>query len=245
VDKDRNSGIATALAFTPDSKRVLIGAYPTHQMEIASAKEIKLTEQYSSSILDPDVIELSPDGNFIVFGGLGTGIQFFDRSAGQFSEAFKQKSLFKQIYFYQFMPLGESSVVAGCPPFGVPMVAINDNLTGMITDSIAFATEFPAVAIALNGSTLAVTDAKIKKSETYLEWQKEFEEADDYLPTLISLWRIKGGKLDYLGQINTGNEEIVTAIGLSPDGKTLVTSGANLRFWDIGAIRNGNRVGSK
>ncbi len=239
-DKERNSGIATALSFTPDSKRVLVGAYPTHQLEIESGKDIGLCEQYSSSLSDPDVIELSPDGSTIAFGGLSMGVNFFDCSSGKFSDTFMQESLFKQIYFYHFLPSGRLSVVAGHKNFGDKMVVINDNSTGTTTESVLIKDDGfygAAVAVSLDGSTLAVADAKIRKSETYLWWPKA--DQNEHQPTLVSLWRINGANLNYLGQVNTGNKEIVTAIGLSPKGMTLVTSGANLRFWDVKALQTG------
>ena len=113
-----------------------------------------------------------------------------------------------------------------------------DNSTGTIVTSVSYYGDFPSVAVSDDGTTIAVANAKVKKSEAYLKWQKKHE--NDVLPTLISLWRIKATKLDYLGQFNAGNQESVTAIGLSPKGKTLVTSGASLRFWDVDALANSN-----
>lgn len=240
-DKDQNSGIASALSFTPDNKRVLVGGHPTHQLEIESGKEVGLSERYYNSLIAPNIIELVPDGSTIAFGGLSKGVKFFDRSSGKFTDAFEQQSLFKQIYFYQFLPSGKLSVVAGRPAFGVQMVVLNDNATGMITASLPFDGQFPSVAVSLDGSTLAVVDAKIRKSDAYLDWQKTYqnEYQDEYLPTLVSIWRINGANLNYLEQVNAGNKEMVSAIGLSPNGMTLVTSGANLRFWDVEAFQSG------
>ncbi len=246
-DKNRNSGIASALSFTPDSKRVLVGAHPTHQLEIESGQEIVLCEDYPSSMRDPDVIELSPDGNTVAFGGQSKGVKFLDINVRKFTDAVRQSRIdsfmqspgIDQIFFYQFLPSGNSSVVAIGGTNHVQLVVINDNSTGTITASIGCGSPFPAVAVSLDGSTLAVVDANIKRSEAFLEWQKTYQDKRQYerLPTLVSLWRINGGQLDYLGEVITGNKETVTAVGLSPDGMTLVSSGANLKFWDLKAIQ--------
>ena len=119
------------------------------------------------------------------------------------------------------------------------MVSITEHPSGRITASIVMQNGSPAPAVSADGTMLAIKDARIKKTEAFQEWRKEYREANSSrgYPTMISLWRIENGKPEFLGQINAGSDEMVRAIGISPSGDTLVTSGAHLRLWNISEVR--------
>lgn len=107
-DENRNSSIARSLCFTPDGTRVFVGAYPTRQFDVVTGEEIKFYDNYAHSLLDPNVIDFSPDGKLIAFGKLDSGINLLDREAATVSFAFSSGTTpFKQIFFHQFLPSGK------------------------------------------------------------------------------------------------------------------------------------------
>jgi WD40 repeat protein len=238
-DEGRNTSIATSLCFAPDGKRIFVGAYPTRQLDVHTGQEVVFYKEYAHCLLDPNVIDMSPDGKLIAFGGLSQGIHLLDRESAKLSKAFQGSGPFKQIFFHRFLQSGQFHLTAGKPAWLDPMVSIAEYPSGRITASIAMKNELPAVAVSADGMLLAIKDATIKKTDAYQQWQKEYREKNSSrgYPTMISLWRIENGKPEFLAQINAGSDEMVTAIGISPGRDTLVTSGAHLRLWNLSEVR--------
>jgi hypothetical protein len=59
---------------------------------------------------------------------------------------------------------------------------------------------------------------------------------------MISLWKIEDGKTNILAQFSVGSDELVRPIAIPPNGTTLFTPGAHLRFWDSSEVRKKSAV---
>ncbi len=239
-DEDRNTSIASSLCFTPDGNRIIVGSYPTRQLDVTTGKDIKFFDKYDHCLLDPNVIDISQDGKLIAFGKLDSGINLLDRDAATINFAFSSGNPFKEIFFHQFLPSGKFHLTAGSGGLWWPScVVITELSTRKFTSAIALEDGDSAVTVSADGSMLAILNASVKKTKAYAQWRQAYREKDysrNY-PKMISLWKIADGKPKFLSQFSVGSDEMVRAIALSPDGSKLVTSGANLRFWDISDVQ--------
>jgi WD40 repeat protein len=239
-DEERNTSIASSLCFTPDGNRIFVGAYPTRQLDVITGEEIKFFDKYADCLLEPNVIDFSPDGKLIAFGKLDSGINLLDRDAATITFAFRSGTPFKQIFFHQFLPSGNFHLTAGSRRLGsTSSVVVTERSTRNFTSAIALEDGDSAVAVSADGSMLAILNARVKKTKAYMQWRRSYREKDysRSYPKMISLWKIADGKPKYLAQFSVASDEFVRAIALSLDGSKLVTSGANLRFWDVSDVR--------
>jgi len=239
-DEGRNTSIASSLCFTPDGNRIFVGSYPTRQLDVTTGEDIKFFDKYAHCLLDPDVIDISQDGKLIAFGKLDSGIHLLDRDAATMNFAFSSGTPFKQIFFHQFLPSGKFHITAGSGGLWWPSsVVITELSTWKFTSAIALEDGDSAVTVSADGNMLAILNARVKKTEDYMQWQRVYREKDSHrsFPNMISLWSIVDGRFKYIAQFSVGSDEIVRAIALSPNGSKLATSGASLRFWDILEVR--------
>jgi len=95
------------------------------------------------------------------------------------------------------------------------------------------------VAISANGKLMAVANARVKPSQAAEAWSNEYRELRRRRlpPKRIALFEINNGCPEFLAQVEV-TSEMISGIGLSPDGKTLVTCGETLTFWDLTSIKN-------
>lgn len=226
--------IATSICFTPDGKRIFVGADSVQQLDIITGQEVVFYDKYAGSLLEPTVIDCSSDGKLIAFGGVDRALNLLNCESATIREAFESGNPFKQIFFHQFLSSGKFHLTAG-EKFRRSLV-VTELSSRRITAAISTG---GTVAMSADGSLLAIENARIKNTDAFQQWWKAYRDEDSSrrFPTMISLWKIEDGKPEFLAQFRDSSDELVRAMAISPDGNTLVTSGAHLRFWDISEVR--------
>jgi len=237
--RNLNASIATALCFSPDSRQLVIGTPRLRAFEVSTANEIEfLTNKEVEVFFGKSVLDFSKDLNYVGVGS-DSGIELFDTDGGKTSTLLKL-ALIGGVKFLKFLPDNKHAIVVdGSNGLGSSRVHVCNLRTKVLVSTIPLMSgENPWLSISADGTKLVLANVVVEKSAAYLAWRKlnGFDDFNFQAPYRVSLWRITDGIPVFIGQINTGMEH-VTAIAMTPDGKTLITVGQSLRLWDISQVK--------
>jgi WD40 repeat protein/Leucine-rich repeat (LRR) protein len=239
TSKGMNATIATALCFSPDSKRLIVGTPWLRAFDVDTAKEIEILNNRDIEIsFGTSVLDFAADADQLAVAS-HSGVDLHDMRQGSVTKLFEPSAV-GRVSFFKFLPDNRHGILIGKPAFSSSQFVHLCNLRNQSpVSSIPLTGSDPLwLAISGDGKKLALQDVAIRKSEAYQAWRKQTRQGETYnsIPVMISIWRIQEGVPELIGQINTGTEP-VTAITMTPDGKTLITLGQSLRFWDIGQVQ--------
>ena len=239
TSKEMNAIIATALCFSPDSKRLIVGTPWLRAFDVDTANEIAFLNNRDIEIyFGTSVVDFSFDAGHLAVAS-HSGVDLYDTRQWDVTRLLDSSAVGK-VSFFKFLPDKSHCILIGNPGFSSSHFVHLCNLRNKFPVSSIPLTgsENLWLAISGDGKKLALQDVAIRKTEAYQAWQKKTRQGETYnsVPIMISIWRIQEGVPELIGQINTGTES-VTAIAMTPDGETLITLGQSLRFWKIGQVR--------
>ncbi|PQO33389.1 hypothetical protein C5Y96_11105 [Blastopirellula marina] len=239
-----------SVAFSPDSRRLAAAdssgrvkvwslAYPPiGEPEVFEFKD----ENFLNSTI-ADSLWFTPDGKELIVGAHPS--QRFNLDTGESVKYVPQDTdkpsgtaAIERLRGHWYLPTAKIQVTTTAPRFMEGAVVFSDGSSGKAKATIVgLSYERPRIAISANGKLLAVNSARMKLTQDSKTWWDEYREYPTHRipPTRIALFEINDGLPEFLAQVEVGHE-LISGIGLSPDGKTLVTCGSHLTFWDLSDI---------